>query len=441
MLLSMGGCWRFIGMSSVQTKKGESAMLDLTGKMVEHRNFGKGRVSKFDGMYMFVAFDERTKPMQFQYPTVFEEYMKATTPVLMKKIAKDIEKKKIEEEKKKKIEKDKKRAKKKIAPRKSHTINAIQEPELATTERHESEKPAPSQSALEELHDLPGLHGAKKMIEGILALSEYNLKFRKDCERPSLHMIFQGDPGTAKTTVARIFCQILQERGVIGEGKFVEASRPDLIGEYIGQSAPKVCKLFDKADGGVLFIDEAYSLSDGDHHNYGEEALAQIVLEMENRRDRVVVILAGYPVEMQRLYNMNSGLRSRLAEVVDFESYSLDELYQILELMVKKEKFILGDGIREKVLPIFYEASKREQYGEGRFVRKLFEFGQRRLARRIIDLSETGKKVSKKTAITFIADDFQASDVGCGYCDSFVEVETKSRPDPFRTNLSNIVQF
>ena len=189
----------------------------------------------------------------------------------------------------------------------------------------------------------------------------------------SRHMLFTGNPGTAKTTVARLMAQIFAKEGITATSNFVECGRSDLVGQYVGKTAVKVKKVFEAAKGGVLFIDEAYSLLDGYRGYYGDEAIATIVQEMENNRKDTIVIFAGYPEQMARFLDVNEGLRSRIGFQLAFPDYSANELLEILELMLKEREYTLSADAKAKSLAVFEQALKNTDFGNGRFVRNLLE--------------------------------------------------------------------
>ena len=194
-----------------------------------------------------------------------------------------------------------------------------------------------------------------------------------------MHMVFTGNPGTAKTTVARLFARILKENGVLSKGDLIECGRSDLVGKYVGWTAVQVKNMFKKAKGSVLFIDEAYSLCDDRSGSYGDEAINTIVQEMENNRDDMVVIFAGYPKEMNDFLDRNPGLRSRIAFHVNFEDYTAEELLSIVHLMAKNNEHKLADDVDETLLPFLEMVCKKPNFGNGRFARNLIEgalFGQ-----------------------------------------------------------------
>ncbi len=244
------------------------------------------------------------------------------------------------------------------------------------TAAQETAKAKPVGSAYGELESMIGLKGAKEVIRQALDYSKARKLFRDRgvmLDTPSMHMVFTGNPGTAKTTAARLFARIMKENGVLSHGNLIEVGRGDLVGKYVGWTAKAVQRKFREAKGGVLFIDEAYSLLDGQENSYGDEAINTIVQEMENCRDSTVVIFAGYPGPMEEFLARNPGLRSRIAFHVPFEDYSEEELYSIAELLASAKGLRLGPGVREKLLPILRESMRAPDFGNGRFARGLVE--------------------------------------------------------------------
>lgn len=229
-----------------------------------------------------------------------------------------------------------------------------------------------------ELKSLIGLSSVKKEIE---TLTNF-IKIQKEREakglktsQPSYHCVFTGNPGTGKTTVARIVAGIYKELGVLKSGHLVETDRSGLVAEYVGQTAVKTNKIIDSALDGVLFIDEAYSLISGSENDYGKEAIATLLKRMEDNRDRLVVILAGYTSEMQDFINSNSGLQSRFNRYIEFPDYSAEELYQIFELNTRKFDYSISDTVVEKLKAFFNDTveNKDKNFGNARFVRNFFE--------------------------------------------------------------------
>ena len=246
-------------------------------------------------------------------------------------------------------------------------------------------------TARKELEEMIGLSKVKKVIRKVIA----NYKLNKLClekgiarERASLHMVFTGNPGTAKTTVARLFAEILKDEKVLPTGTFVEAGRADLVGDHVGSTAKLVKKKFKEAQGGVLFIDEAYSLCDSYKDGFGDEAINTIVQEMENHREDVIVIFAGYPKPMQQFLDRNPGMLSRIAFQIEFEDYSIDELCDITKLMLSRKQMIITDSAMEKLRKNYENVRESSDYGNGRFVRNILEEAEMNLAERILQLRE-----------------------------------------------------
>ena len=214
---------------------------------------------------------------------------------------------------------------------KNKTYPAYREVDRLTVKSEEK-----SNDAYADFQEMIGLVEQKALIEQIIAahrVQKMRLDMNLDKQKAALHM--RGTPGTAKTTVARLIAQILSRDGVLKTGRFVECGRADLVAKYVGWTAKAVRAKFREARGGVLFIDEAYSLSDGEHATFGDEAINTIVQEMENHRDDVIVIFAGYPDKMKDFLDRNEGLRSRIAFHVEFPDYTADELTDIFKLATK----------------------------------------------------------------------------------------------------------
>ena len=265
--------------------------------------------------------------------------------------------------------------------------------------------------AYKELQNLIGLTEQKDLIEQILAahrVQKMRLDFGLDKQKASLHMSFTGNPGSAKTTVSRLIASILSKEGVLKSGRFVECGRADLVAKYVGWTAKAVREKFNEARGGVLFIDEAYALSDGEHSTFGDEAIHTIVQEMENHREDVIVIFAGYPDKMKEFLDRNEGLRSRIAFHVNFPDYNADELVQILKLMASKKNYNLDDEVIAHCKKIFKRAAGKKNFGNGRFVRNLLEQASLKHARRIIREHKDGE-VTKEDLLTFKLDDFEVN--------------------------------
>ncbi len=269
-------------------------------------------------------------------------------------------------------------------------------------------KKEPEKSGKELLESMIGLESAKAVVEGAVATFKMQKRLRKsgiDIGRNTMHMVFSGNPGTAKTTIARLVAQILKEEGVLSTGAFVEAGRADLIAGYEGQTALRVRKKFSDAMGGVLFIDEAYSLDDGNSHGYGDEAINTIVQEMDNRREDMIVIFAGYPDEMNSFIERNPGMSSRIAIRVNFDDYSTEELCAITRFQVAQRHLNITDEAVEKLAPIYDAARQNKTFGNGRYVRRAVELAISNLAVRLYRMND--KDITKEILTTITAEDIE----------------------------------
>ena len=237
---------------------------------------------------------------------------------------------------------------------------------------------SPVSAAADELQSLIGLANVKEEITTLMNFIRIQkLREEQGLKIPPLsyHCVFTGNPGTGKTTVARIVSKIYKEIGILSQGHLVETDRSGLCAEYVGQTAPKTNKIIDSALDGVLFIDEAYSLVSESGNDYGKEAIATLLKRMEDDRDRLVVILAGYTNEMRKFIDSNPGLQSRFNRYIEFPDYSADELYQIFLFNAKKYEYRLSEEA-DRVLREAMEtavANKDKNFGNGRFVRNVFE--------------------------------------------------------------------
>ena len=262
--------------------------------------------------------------------------------------------------------------------------------------------------AYSQLQSLIGLKSAKDVIDRIIGYHTTRKMFKEagiPGMNPAYHMVFTGSPGTAKTTVARLFARIMKDTGILPKGDLVEVGRQDLVGQYVGWTAKAVENAFDKARGSVLFIDEAYSLCDGREGSFGDEAINTIVQLMENRREDTVVIFAGYPDRMNAFLDRNPGLRSRITYHVAFDDYSEEELLSILKSMSDEAHLHLAEASVTKVTGIFAKAKGHRDFGNGRFVRNLFEQARMNLAYRVSKLESDS--VSMKDLTTLVPEDFE----------------------------------
>ena len=283
---------------------------------------------------------------------------------------------------------------------------------LQNKDKNQKEKEAESQTinttnnAIIELQTMIGLSEVK---EEISSLTNF-VKIQKEREKRgmkamdlSYHCVFTGNPGTGKTTVARIVAEIYKQLGVLKKGHLVETDRSGLVAEYMGQTAVKTNKIIDTALDGVLFIDEAYSLVQGYENDYGKEAISTLLKRMEDDRDRLIVIIAGYSNEIKDFVDSNPGLQSRFTRYIHFSDYTADELKQIFLLNAQKNQYTLDkEGILRLEQLLKYEVSHKDKnFGNGRFVRNLFEKTILNQATRLADKPNiTSEELSK-----LIADD------------------------------------
>ena len=237
---------------------------------------------------------------------------------------------------------------------------------------------ADKRNYMDELQALVGIKNAKDQVKKILAFAKMRKAMEENGEHLepiTLNMEFVGNPGTAKTTVARIVAGLLKEIGIITTGKFIEVGRADLVAQYVGQTAPMVQSIFQRAKGGVLFIDEAYSLLEERRGEFGDEAINMIVQEMENNRKDTIVIFAGYPDDMEKFFLRNPGLRSRVPFRINFEDYNVEEMLDICKLEAFKKGFLTDDMADKKIMEICGKSIKNKNNGNGRFCRNLIETG------------------------------------------------------------------
>ena len=266
--------------------------------------------------------------------------------------------------------------------------------DLSAGERKEDIRAPKVEDVLAELDSLVGLQPVKDEVRRLVATVRANkLRAEKGLENNvtmSYNFVFTGNPGTGKTTVARILGKAFRALGVLERANFVETDRSGLVAKYEGQTAAKTNKLIDSAAGGILFIDEAYQLNQGENDQYGAEAVATLLKRMEDARGSMVVIIAGYKEEMKRFMEINSGLESRFNRTVEFPDYSAKELAEVYRSMAKKAKYRLSDDTERWLLPyISMLTEKRDKnFGNARWARNLFEKSVERQSLRVTELPD-----------------------------------------------------
>ena len=273
---------------------------------------------------------------------------------------------------------------------------------------------------LVQLEKLVALQQVKDKVRELCATIRFEKQNEKGRPR-SMHMMFSGAPGTGKTAVARILGKILKEEGVLARGEFYEVTRKDLVGQYVGHTAPKTAEVCRMAYDSVLFIDEAYALADGSDRDYGKEAVSTLIAEMENHRDRLIVIFAGYEKELEKLFDMNPGLRDRVPHHVHFPNYSREELRDIFFTMIPAA-FRYGDDFRECASRYFLglsdEVMKSETFSNARFVRNVMERVISKASLRLFDAESEGG------AVLLLPSDFELAVADA----EFRDLAAKKRP-------------
>jgi probable Rubsico expression protein CbbX len=249
-------------------------------------------------------------------------------------------------------------------------------------------------------------------VASLLLIDRLRRTLNLESQQPTLHMSFTGNPGTGKTTVAMKMGQILWKLGFVRKGHIVVASRDDLVGQYVGHTAPKTREVLKRAMGGVLFIDEAYNMYRLDNErDYGQETVEMLLQVMENDRQDLVVIMAGYKDKMERFFGDVPGISSRIAHHLDFPDYNLDELMAIARLMLATQRYRFGQDA-EKAFREYMELRKDQpNFANGRSVRNALERLRMRQAIRLFEAADRGRKLTKGDLVTIEADDILQSRV------------------------------
>src|SRR5690625_4173718 len=246
-----------------------------------------------------------------------------------------------------------------------------------------------------------GLEKVKNMMKEIYALNVMNnrrITYGMKPNQQVMHMLFRGNPGTGKTTIARQIANVLHDLQILSKGHFIEAERADIVGEFVGQTAQKTKTMIQKAQGGVLFIDEAYSLGRGGHKDFGREAIDTIVKQMEDYHEDFLLILAGYPGEMEQFLHLNPGLRSRFAYHVSFSDYNLAELMRITKQLITERDYELTDAVEREVRVHIQEVlyHKPLHFSNARYVRNIIEKAIRKQAMRLLSTYDVTPKDLKQ---------------------------------------------
>lgn len=334
--------------------------MNLIGEKVTHMSpngqlgkYGDGIIVNTRGMnvpdYIHVKFDHEENEKVFPFPECFDRYLLMNDSDLADQIRK-MQKELLSSKK------EKPQQKKEAAPILKASINDV----------------------LCELDDLVGLNEVKHNVHMLTSFLQINnLRKEHGLKAPviSKHLVFTGNPGTGKTTVARMIARIYYAIGAIKTSRFVETSRADLVAGYIGQTAIKTQEVIEKALGGVLFIDEAYALLSPSENDFGIEAINTLLNAMENYRDNLVVIVAGYKDRMDQFINANPGLASRFNHYFHFSDYDQKELMSIFTLLCQENEYELQKEARKRICTYLNEVCKKQikDFGNGRFVRNLFE--------------------------------------------------------------------
>ncbi|HUR17879.1 MAG TPA: CbbX protein [Acidimicrobiales bacterium] len=301
-------------------------------------------------------------------------------------------------------------------------------PDDAVVDVASEEASVHTQEVLERLdRELVGLEPVKSRIREIgdlLLVDRLRRRFGIEATRPTLHMSFTGSPGTGKTTVALRMANLLHRLGYLAKGHLVTVTRDDLVGQYIGHTAPKTKEVLKRAMGGVLFVDEAYYLyRQENERDYGQETIEILLQVMENNREDLVVILAGYKDRMDQFFQSNPGMGSRIAHHIHFPDYTLDELVAIGDLMLAEQKYEMSEDAANAFRDYLERRMRQPRFANARSVRNALERARLRQASRIV--SDSGRKLTKGDLMRLEADDILQSRV---FHDEDSEPESKAKP-------------
>lgn len=265
---------------------------------------------------------------------------------------------------------------------------------------------------MRELDELIGLTKVKQLVKEIQAFGKIQKRRQEEkllAEPQALHMIFKGNPGTGKTTVARLLGKMFKHMNILQKGHTIEVERADLVGEYIGHTAQKTREQIRRAIGGILFIDEAYSLARGGEKDFGKEAIDTLVKAMEDYKDNLIVILAGYKDEIEWFLQTNPGLRSRFPIIIEFNDYTVGELMKIAKMMAEKRQYKFSSEALNKLEHILINSKKSVYYdkmGNARLVRNVIEKAFRRQALRLVNKSI----ISRDDLLCIVPEDIEEVD-------------------------------
>jgi probable Rubsico expression protein CbbX len=282
----------------------------------------------------------------------------------------------------------------------------------ATDEMRDARIPEVLEALDRELVALREVKARIREVAALLVVDRMRRNIGLQSEPPTLHMCFTGNPGTGKTTVATRMGEILYKLGYVRKGHLVSVTRDDLVGQYVGHTAPKTHEVIKRAMGGVLFIDEAYHIYRvGNERDYGQEVVELLLQVMENRRQDLVVIMAGYKKEMDRFFSDVPGLSSRIAHHIDFPDYTIDELMEIARLLAEREQYRLGPDAEKALEGYLTLRMSQPRFANGRSVRNALDRVRMRQAIRLYDAANEGRKLTKKDLVSLEAVDILRSRV------------------------------